>query len=162
MKIAVVSDTHLPRGARRLPVECLRQIEAADLVLHCGDFVAASVLDDLRELAPVEAVRGNMDDGALQSLLPERRIVEAEGVRIGMVHIPGPRAGRAERLAGWFPGCAAIVYGHTHEADVTRLGDVLILNPGSPTERRRAPARSMLLASARDERLDTKLLQLGS
>ena len=161
MRLAIVSDTHLPRGARRLPAECLRQLAPADLILHCGDFVAASVFEDLRGLGPVEAVRGNMDDAALQSALPERRVVEAAGIRVGMVHVPGPRLGRDARLAGWFPGCAAVVYGHTHAAEVARHGNVLILNPGSPTERRRAPARSMLVATVRDAKVDTELLQFG-
>jgi uncharacterized protein len=93
----------------------------------------------------VEAVFGNMDEPALQAALPERRVVEVDGVRIGLVHVPGPRAGREERLLSWFPGCAAVVYGHTHLPQVERHRDAWILNPGSPTERRRAPARSLLV-----------------
>jgi putative phosphoesterase len=96
MLIAVLSDTHLPRGARRLPDACLELIGRADLVLHAGDFVRSTVLDELAVLAPVEAVHGNIDEPALQALLPERRVVESGGVRIGMVHDAGPRAGRAE------------------------------------------------------------------
>ena len=162
MKIAVISDTHLPRGTRRLPSECLRQLESAELILHGGDFVAASVLEELRELGPVEAVHGNMDDEALRAALPRGRVVEAAGARIGMVHVPGPALGRAERLARSFPDCDAVVYGHTHMPDVTRHGEVLILNPGSPTERRRAPSRAMLLLTVADGRLDTELLHFGS
>ena len=162
MKIAVISDTHLPRGTRRLPSECLRQLESAELILHGGDFVAASVLEELRELGSVEAVHGNMDDEALRAALPRGRVVEAAGARIGMVHVPGPALGRAERLARSFPDCDAVVYGHTHMPDVTRHGEVLILNPGSPTERRRAPSRAMLLLTVADGRLDTELLHFGS
>jgi uncharacterized protein len=145
MRIAVISDTHMPRGARALPEGSVERLRGADLILHAGDFTGASFLEELRAVGPpVEAVHGNMDDPSVQVELPERVVVEAEGLRIGVVHIPGPSAGRAERLAGWFPGCAAVVYGHTHLPDVTRHGKVWILNPGSPTERRRAPDRSML------------------
>jgi uncharacterized protein len=95
----------MPRGARRLPAECLRRLEEADLILHVGDFVALGVLEGLRELAPVEAVVGNMDEPALREVLPERRIVEVEDVRIGMVHVPGPAVGRHGRLTAAFPDC---------------------------------------------------------
>ena len=162
MRIAVIADTHLPRGARRLPAECLRELASAELILHCGDFVAASVLEELRELGPVEAVHGNMDDDVLVAALPERRVVAAAGARIGMVHVAGPAVGRDERLLGWFPDCHAVVYGHTHAPQVARHGETLVLNPGSPTERRRAPSRSMLVLSVADGRLDTELLQLAS
>jgi putative phosphoesterase len=123
----------------------VRRLAEADLILHAGDVVAESVLEELAELAPVEAVCGNMDEPALRESLPEQRVVEVEGARIAMVHVPGPAAGRSERLAGRFPGCNAVVYGHTHLPEVTRLGSLWMLNPGSPTERRRAPARSMLV-----------------
>jgi uncharacterized protein len=143
-RVAVIADTHLPRGARALPQECLDELARADLVLHAGDVTAAPVLELLRELAPVEAVHGNMDDPELRSTLPEQLVVEVGGSRIGMLHIPGPAAGRAERLAERFRGCDAVVYGHTHMPEVTQHGGIWILNPGSPTERRRAPNRSLL------------------
>ena len=107
--------------------------------------VAASVLDELRELGPVQAVYGNMDEAALRESLPRELVVEAGGARIGMVHVPGPRAGREARLAARFPGCGAVVYGHTHVPQVERHEGVWILNPGSPTERRSAPVHSMLV-----------------
>jgi putative phosphoesterase len=120
-------------------------LEAADHVLHGGDVVAASVLDDLSALAPVDAVAGNMDDATLQATLPARRVVEIDGVRIGLVHDAGPRVGREERLSGAFPNCDAIVYGHTHVPQLERHGGLWIVNPGSPTERRGAPNHSMAL-----------------
>jgi putative phosphoesterase len=86
-----------------------------------------------------------MDEAELMTLLPERRVVEAGGARIGMVHVPGPAARRAERLVESFRGCDAVVYGHTHVPEVTRVGEVWVLNPGSPTERRSARVRSMLM-----------------
>jgi uncharacterized protein len=132
----------------------VRELERADLILHAGDVVAASVLRELEAFAPVEAVFGNMDEPALQAELPERRVVETEGVRIGLLHIPGARAGREERLASWFPGCDAVVYGHTHIPQVEQHRGVWILNPGSPTERRRAPQHSMLVLRVSGARFD--------
>jgi putative phosphoesterase len=143
--IAIVSDTHMPRGRRTLPPACVERLRAADLILHAGDLSSVAFLAELRALGPpVEAVVGNVDEPALHRLLPVERVVEVGDVRIGMVHVPGPAAGRAERLAARFPGCAAVVYGHTHLPEVARHGDVWILNPGSPTERRRAPFPSLI------------------
>jgi putative phosphoesterase len=103
------------------------------------------VLQELRALGPVEAVHGNMDEPALRRSLPAEHVVEAGGARIGIVHEPGAAAGREARLAARFQGCGAVVYGHTHMPQVERFEDVWILNPGSPTERRRAPFRTMLV-----------------
>jgi uncharacterized protein len=160
VKIAVVADTHLPRGTRRLPDECLRRLEDAELILHAGDFVAVETLRQLEQLGPVAGVAGNMDEPRLRELLPERRVIEAGGTRIGMVHISGRREGRAERLVALFPSCDAVVYGHTHVAEVTRHGDCWILNPGSPTERRRAPARTMLELAIQEGQLVPRLIRL--
>jgi uncharacterized protein len=129
-------------------------------VLHAGDLVAFSVLTELSEVSPVEAVVGNMDDEALRATLPGRTIVEVEGVRIGMVHDGGPRVGREERLRALFPGCAAVVYGHTHVPQLELHGDVWILNPGSPTERRAAPSHSMAVLRVTGGALEPTLVSL--
>ena len=114
--------------------------------MHAGDIKTAEVLEELRELGPpVHAVHGNADEPALREALPRELVVEVGEARIGVIHIPGPSMRRDERLAARFPGCDAVVYGHTHAAQVTRADGVWILNPGSPTERRRSPARSMLV-----------------
>jgi uncharacterized protein len=152
----------MPRGGRRLPAECLRRLEAADLILHAGDFVAAAVLEGLRQLAPVEAVVGNMDERALRELLPERRVVDVDDARIGLVHVPGPAVGRGDRLASAFPGCNAVVYGHTHVPELARAGDVWVLNPGSPTERRGASAHSMLMLDVESSQIRPELVTLSS
>src|SRR5215471_6209447 len=109
MPVAVISDTHLPRGSRRIAEDCLAQLRAADLILHAGDVIAESAFAELEALGPpVHAVHGNMDDAALKQRLPARMVVEVEGLPIGMTHDPGPRAGREDRLAGHFAGCAAV------------------------------------------------------
>ena len=117
----------------------------ADLILHTGDHCSAASLTELRALGPpVEAVCGNADEVQLRVALPRDHVVSIGGVRIGMTHVSGPEAGRETRLLRKFPNCAAIVYGHTHTPQVKRSEAVWILNPGSPTERRRAPDRTML------------------
>jgi len=133
----------------------------ADLILHAGDFVAASVLDELRRLGPVAAVYGNMDDPALRELLPKERVVEVEDIRLGIVHVPGPAAGREGRLVARFPGCTGVIYGHTHVPQVERHGDVWILNPGSPTERRRAHVHSMLVLEVTAGEIRPELVTLS-
>jgi putative phosphoesterase len=159
--VAALSDTHLPRGARRLPEACLESLRGADLILHGGDVSAASALEELRALGPpVHAVRGNADEPALQAALPEHLVVEAGEARIGMVHIPGPAAGREERLRRRFPDCDAVVFGHTHLPVVERHGGVWLLNPGSPTERRRGPVRSFLLVEVAGRELRPELVRL--
>jgi hypothetical protein len=163
MRIAALSDTHLPKGARRLPADCAERLAAADLILHAGDLVAVAFLEELRAFGPpVAAVHGNVDEPALQALLPAERVVEAEGWRIGLVHDAGPRAGREARLARRFPGCGAVVYGHSHLPQVERVGGVWFLNPGSPTERRRAPVRTMLELCVRRDAIVPKLIELGT
>ena len=161
-RVAVISDTHLPRGTRTLPDECLRLLRGADLILHGGDLVSSAFLEELRALGPpVEAVQGNMDEAGLKGSLPVEHVVEVEGARIGMVHIAGPRAGREARLAARFPDCGAVVYGHTHVPQVDQVGGVWILNPGSPTERRRAPSRSMLELRIAGGTIEPLLVDLG-
>ena len=123
--------------------------------------MSAAFLEELRALGPpVEAVWGNADETLLRSSLPKQRIVAVEQVRIGLVHVPGPRAGREARLLARFPGCDAVVYGHTHLPQVERFEGTWILNPGSPTERRRAPARSLLLLDVLGKRLTPRLVTL--
>jgi len=159
--VAVVSDTHLPRGPRRIPDACLERLRAADVIFHAGDLTAASVLDELAALGPpVHAVHGNMDDVTLRDRLPGRLVVDLGGLSLGMTHDAGPRAGREERLAARFPSCAAVVYGHTHEPQVARVGDTWILNPGSPTERRRAPSHTMLVLEVVDGAIRPELISL--
>jgi putative phosphoesterase len=151
----------MPRGTRRLPAECLRRLEEAELILHAGDFVRLSVLEELGRLGTVEAVAGNMDEPDLREALPKRRVVAVEGARIGMVHIPGPAVGRGERLVAGFPGCDAVVYGHTHVPEISRTGDIWVLNPGSPTERRGAPAHSMLTLAIESDEIRPELVTLS-
>ena len=134
---------------------------AADLILHGGDFVSAGFFEELKRIGPpVEAVCGNMDEPALKAVLTKQRVVEVGKVRIGMVHNAGPRAGREARLAARFEGCAAVVYWHRHLPQVERFQHLWVLNPGSPTERRKAPAHSMLVLRINGARVTPELVTL--
>ena len=134
---------------------------AADLVLHAGDFVSSQFHEELAQLGPpLEAVAGNMDEPALKEALPKQRVVEVAGLRIGMVHDPGPRVQREARLAARFEDCAAVVYGHTHVPQIERFQHLWVLNPRSPTERRSAPTHSMIVLTIHGSRITPELLTL--
>jgi putative phosphoesterase len=161
MLIAVTADTHLPRGRRAIPDRALELMRAADLILHAGDFVSEEVLGEIEALGPpVRAVHGNMDSQVLRSSLPRETIVDAGGARIGMVHDSGPRLGRLERLRLRFPDADAVVFAHSHRPLHEREGRFQIFNPGSPTERRRAPHHTIGLARVEGGEIDFELLEL--
>ena len=149
MRLAIISDTHLPRGGRALPPACVEHLRGADAILHAGDLMELSVLQELEQLGPpVHAVRGNVDSAQLQARLPLTRTVDADGAMIALVHDAGPAAGRLDRLRRRFPEADAVVFGHSHiPLQETRAG-FTIFNPGSPTERRRSPHHTMGLATA--------------
>jgi putative phosphoesterase len=160
--IAIVSDTHMPRGARRLPDACVERIASADLLLHAGDFMTVGVMRELEAIGPpLAAVHGNVDEAELRNTLPEERIVEAGGARIALLHDAGPRTGRLERMRRRFGHRAgALVFGHSHLPLHERGEGFQIFNPGSPTERRRAPGHTMGLARVEDGRISFELLTL--
>ena len=159
MLIAVISDTHMPRGARRLPDACLDRLRAADLILHAGDFSSASTYAELELIGPpLLGVHGNVDDEELRRQLPAERVVEAEGARIAMVHDAGPAKGRLRRMRDRFPNAHATVFGHSHMPLHEERDGFQIFNPGSPTERRRAPAHTMGLARVEGDSIEFELV----
>jgi uncharacterized protein len=160
LRLALIADTHLPRGRRRLPDRCLDVLEAADLVVHAGDFSEASVLAELRELGPVAAVHGNVDSPELRRDLPEALSLELEEVVLGVIHDAGPSKGRLERLRTRFPDADAVVFGHSHLPLHEQRDGFQIFNPGSPTERRRAPHRSIGEATVEGGRIEFHHLAL--
>lgn len=145
MLVAVISDTHLPRGARRLPDACVARLREADLIVHAGDVASGAALDAIEALGPpVAAVMGNVDEPALRSRLPESRPFSAGAAQIAIVHDAGPAAGRLERLRRRFPDSDAVIFGHSHIPLHERAADGFqIFNPGSPTDRRRQPRHTM-------------------
>ena len=147
MLVAIVADTHIPRGVRRLPDACAGACSRADLIVHAGDFAGPEMLTEFEAMGPpLVAVHGNVDAPEVARRLPARAEVELEGLTIGVIHDAGARRGRLERMRRQFPAAGAVVFGHSHMPLHEHDGDFQIFNPGSPTERRRAPARSMGLA----------------
>lgn len=149
--LAIISDTHLPRGERSLPAACLERLRTADVILHAGDLVAGELLDLLEGLGPpVHAVAGNIDGPDVRARLPATRVVEVGEVRVGMVHDAGPAAGRLARQRRRFADCDAVVFGHSHvplhETDVQGGVAFQLFNPGSPTDKRRQAHHTMGIA----------------
>jgi putative phosphoesterase len=151
--IAVIADTHMPKGSRRLPPRCLELLAAADAVIHAGDLLDLPVLEEIEALCPsVHAVHGNVDSAVLRERLPEVEEIRFGERTVAVVHDAGPASGRLTRLRARFPAADAVVFGHSHLPLHEAEGGFQIFNPGSPTERRRAPRRSMgLLESTGDE-----------
>jgi putative phosphoesterase len=145
MRIAVISDTHMRGPGRELPPACLERLRAADLIVHAGDWSDTAALAAVRGIGPpLVTVRGNIEDPSVRALLADTAEVEADGLRIGVVHNGGPAAGRLERLRRRFPGAGAVVFGHSHVPLHQLAADgFFILNPGSPTDRRRSPRHTM-------------------
>ena len=162
MRLAIISDTHMPRGTRALPAACVAELRAADAILHAGDFMRLEVLRALETLGPpVHGVHGNVDDDALRRMLPAARVVEVAGARIAMLHDAGPRTGRLARMRARFKDAGAVVFGHSHLPLHELAPDGFqIFNPGSPTERRGAPEHTMGIATVEDGRPRFELLSL--
>ena len=162
VQIAVISDTHLPRGTRRLPDACLERLRRAELILHAGDLMTIAMLRELETYGPVVAVHGNVDDAEVRAALPASAVVEAAGARIALTHDAGPARGRLARMRRRFPEADAVVFGHSHIPLHERADDGFqIFNPGSPTERRRSPSHTMGIAHADDGRVSFELIVLG-
>lgn len=148
-RVALIGDTHLPRFGHVLPVPLMRALAHADRILHAGDITEAFVLDALARIAPTDAVAGNNDPPELVARLGTARTVEVEGVRIGLTHGHAGR-GRTTPERAWNtfatadPPVGAICFGHSHQPMVERRDGVWMLNPGSPTDRRRQPSFSFL------------------
>ena len=148
--VAIIADTHLPKGKRGLPDACVRRIVRADLVIHLGDFSTVPTYEEIGALGPeLVAVHGNVDEPALRRRLPERLEFDVAGVRLALIHDAGPRQGRLARMRRAFPDADAVLFGHSHLPLHEREGGFQIFNPGSPTERRRAPSHTMGIATLR-------------
>jgi putative phosphoesterase len=144
-RLLLLADTHVPKRARALPEQVWRAVEAADLVGHAGDWVEPELLDELEaRSARLLAVWGNNDGAGLRARLPEVARATVDGVRIAVVHETGSAAGREARCDAAYPGTDLLVFGHSHIPwDSTTPGGLRLLNPGSPTDRRRQPVCTM-------------------
>jgi uncharacterized protein len=163
-RLLVIADTHVPKRAKDLPAEVWSAVDSSDVVIHAGDWVDLSLLDELESKARrLIGVYGNNDHGALRERLPEVARVEIEGVRFGVIHETGPAKGREARCAPRYPDLDVLVFGHSHIPwDTTTATGLRLLNPGSPTDRRRQPSCTYLTAAVEDGALrDLTLHRLG-
>jgi uncharacterized protein len=152
VSLAFTSDTHIPKRARDLPHSLWTAIDVADVVVHAGDWVDVALLDEFeRRSRRLVAVHGNNDHGALRTRLPEVARAEIGGLRVAVVHETGEAKGREGRCAARFSDTDLLVFGHSHIPwDTTAPGGLRLLNPGSPTDRRRQPHGTFVTAVADD------------
>jgi putative phosphoesterase len=158
MLAVVLADTHIPRRARALPEGLWPHLEKADLILHAGDLMDPALFDTLAEYAPVKAVRGNLDPPDAE--LPETHEFEFGSVPIAMIHDSGPKKARRNRMRRRFPEARVVVFGHSH---IPWLGDedgLMLLNPGSPTDKRRQPNYTFALLQVEEGKLRAELAVL--
>jgi uncharacterized protein len=153
---AVIADTHVPRRSRALPEGLTPYLGRADLVLHAGDLMDPALLDELAAYAPVKAVRGNLDPPGL----PESLEFDFGGARVAMIHDSGRRQGRRTRLRGRFPDARVVIFGHSHIPFLEDERGLMLLNPGSPTDRRREPRPTFALLHAEKGRVRAEILPL--
>jgi putative phosphoesterase len=152
VRLLLLADTHLPHRARDLPTEVWQEVERADLVVHAGDWVDEATLDRLTAASRrLVGVWGNNDGPALRSRLPEVAQLDLNGLRVAVVHETGQAKGREERMAAAFPDTDLLVFGHSHIPwDTSAPSGLRLLNPGSPTDRRRQPACTYMTAEVAD------------
>jgi putative phosphoesterase len=151
MKIGVLSDTHVPAIAPSLPAAVFELFKDCELILHAGDIVELSVLDELRAIAPVEAVAGNMDGGDVHRALPVKKIIPVGKFRVGLIHGKWKLDIQKEMIRKEFDKVDLIVYGHSHSPFWGMVDGMLFLNPGSPTDKRWAPFNSVAILEAGEE-----------
>ncbi len=159
MLVLVLADTHIPRRAKGLPEELMPHLERADLVLHAGDLLEATVLDEISGYTSVRAVKGNVDGQDID--LPQTLELELGGVPVAMIHDSGPKKGRPARMRRRFPGARVVIFGHSHIPLLEESGDSLLLNPGSPTDKRRQPEPSFGLLWAEGGVVRAEVRTLG-
>ncbi len=151
VRLVVIADTHVPVRARQLPAPLWAAVDAADVVIHAGDWVDAHLLDELLARSRrLIGVYGNNDGADLRRRLPEVAYAQLDGLRLAVVHETGPASGRERRCAARYPDVDLLVFGHSHIPwDSTAPGGLRLLNPGSPTDRRRQPFATFLTATVR-------------
>jgi len=151
MKVGILSDTHVPSIVPALPPIIFDIFKGVNLILHAGDIIELSVLDDLRTIAPVEAVSGNMDSAEVQVRLPFKKVITLGKFTAGLIHGKYKLNVQQEMIRKEFDKVDLIVYGHSHHPFWGAIGGIYFLNPGSPTDKRYAPFNSVALLEVGDE-----------
>ncbi|MGH2504377.1 MAG: metallophosphoesterase family protein [Ktedonobacterales bacterium] len=159
-RIGVISDTHLPARGLRIPDAALRHFASVELIVHAGDHSTRAAIDQLSAYAPVEAVQGNVEDDEIIARLPLKRGVVVGGCAIGVVHILGDRAHFAQTARREFPAAQVVIFGHSHIPFLDAHDGLLLLNPGSATDRRRQPHCSIALLTISDGQPSAEIIAL--
>lgn len=158
MLVLVIADTHVPRRAKALPGALRPYLERADVILHAGDLMDLDILEDLAGYAPTHAVRGNLDPPEAE--LPEAVELDLNGARVAMVHDSGRKEGRRRRMARRFPGARVAVFGHSHIPLLEDEDGLMLLNPGSPTDKRRQPEYTFAVLEVEEGCVGARILAL--
>ncbi|MGY5487141.1 metallophosphoesterase family protein [Paenibacillus sp. ALE2] len=160
MKIIVLSDTHMPHRSKTLPSRLVRELKGSDFILHAGDWTDWFVYERLAEFAPVKGIAGNNDGTDIVERLGYQRIVEVQGKRIGMVHGHGWRGSTENIALNTFKGetLDCLIYGHSHIPVVKKIDDLLVLNPGSPTDKRGEDEYSFIVLTIEDGQMEARLV----
>jgi putative phosphoesterase len=161
MKLLLLADTHVPKRARQLPARVWEEVADADVVIHAGDWVSMSLYEDLLERSQrLIGCWGNNDGDDLRAVMPERADVTLGGVRFSVVHETGASKGREQRMSAAYPDVDVLVFGHSHIPwDTVSESGLRLLNPGSPTDRRRQPFCTYMTAEVADGELHSVALQ---
>ena len=162
MRVAVLSDTHSPRFWKGCPPAVAAHLDGADLILHAGDVCTVEVLDELSAYAPLRVVMGNNDRPEVSAWgAPETLETEIDGLTVAMIHDSGPRDGRLVRMRRRFPNADLVVFGHSHIPLTEAVAGLRIFNPGSPTDKRRQPFRTLGELTITDGKLvDARIVEL--
>lgn len=144
MRVIVLSDTHIPKRAKELPSELVRELKQADLIIHAGDWQTIEVLDMLRPYGPIEGVYGNVDSEHIKQQFPDKKLLEIKGFKIGVVHGHGQKQTTEKRALAAFSeeSLDLLIFGHSHIPVKKQIGGMWVFNPGSPTDKRRQPSFS--------------------
>lgn len=139
MRVIVLSDTHMPKRAKELPSELVRELEQADLIIHAGDWQTIEVVEMLRPYGPIEGVYGNVDSEYIKQQFPEKKLLEINGFKIGIVHGHGQKQTTEKRALNAFTeeSLDLLIFGHSHIPVKKQIGEMWVFNPGSPTDKRR-------------------------
>lgn len=147
--VGVISDTHLLEAD--IPEQIIEAFRGAEIILHAGDVVAVPVIDQLSQLAETVAVRGNMDHGDVVRILPDKRVIEVQGFKIGLAHGYGPPWGMTRKVRAMFDDVNCIIFGHTHQPLAEESNGILFFNPGSPTDKKFAKVNTFGLLEITDK-----------
>ena len=161
IRVGVIADTHIPQKAPRIPDVVLRHFERVDHILHAGDLSSLAVLDQLSAYAPVDAVQGNVEQQAVIETLPIKRELLIGGVTVGLVHILGERQHYARNARREFPAARVVIFGHSHIPHLADDGELLLLNPGSATDRRRQPHCTVAILTIEDGQPRAEIVALA-